>query len=206
MEQIKDGRELLMVIAGGKMYTFDDILALPEGERAELIDGEMFMMASPTQQHEDAVMWMSCQIFNYIQSKKGRCRVYASHFAVFPKKDNKNYVEPDVTVVCDWDKLDKRGCNGAPEWVIEVVSPSSVKMDYERKKKLYQESGVEEYWIVDLEKERVRVYHFLEDVQERDYSFTDTVKVGIYEDLQFDLRGLKEYLEGSPDIGLSFIR
>lgn len=205
MEQIKDKRELLMVIAGGKMYTFDDILALPEGERAELIDGEMFMMASPTREHEDAAIWFSSNIFNYIQGKRGKCRVYVSKFAVFPKKDNKNYVEPDVTVVCDRDKLDKRGCSGAPEWVIEIVSPSSVKMDYERKKKLYQESGVEEYWIVDLEKERVRVYRFLEKVQEKDYSFTDTVKVGIYEDLEIDLRELKEYVEGSPDIGFSFI-
>lgn len=199
MEQIEDRRELLMVIAGGKVYTFEDILALPEGERAELIDGEMFMMASPTPKHQDASGWLFNQIFNYIQGKKGKCRVYISQFAVFPKKDDKNYVEPDVSVVCDRDKLDKRGCNGAPEWVIEVVSPSSIKMDYERKFKLYQESGVEEYWIVDLEKERVKVYRFSEDVQERDYSFTDTVKVGIYEDLELDLRGLQEYLEGSAD-------
>ena len=196
MEQIQDRRELLMVIAGGKVYTFEDILALPEGERAELIDGEMFMMASPTRGHQDASGWFFAQIFNYIQGKKGKCRVYTSQFAVFPKKDDKNYVEPDVTVVCDRDKLDKRGCNGAPEWVLEVVSPSSVKMDYERKLKLYQESGVEEYWIVDLENELVKVYRFTESDQETDHSFEETVKVGIYDDLEFDLRRLKEYLEG----------
>lgn len=195
MEQITNGRELLMVIAGGKMHTFEDILALPEGERAELIEGEMFMMASPTRGHQDASGWFFAQIFNYIQAKKGKCRVYISQFAVFPKKDDKNYVEPDVTVVCDRNKLDERGCNGAPEWVIEIVSPSSVKMDYERKKKLYQESGVEEYWTVDLEKERMRVYRFMEDNQVKDYSFEDTVKPGIYEDLELDLRRLKEYLE-----------
>lgn len=196
MEQITDGRELLMVIAGGKMHTFEDILALPEGERAELIDGEMFMMASPTRGHQDASGWFFVQIFNYIEAKRGMCKVYISQFAVFPKKDDKNYVEPDVSVVCDRNKLDDRGCNGAPEWAIEIVSPSSVKMDYERKKKLYQESGVEEYWIVDLEKERVRVYRFMENDQAKDYSFEDTVKPGIYEDLEFDLRRLKEYLEG----------
>lgn len=196
MEQIKDRRELLMVVEGRKTYTFDDILALPEGEHAELIDGEMFMMASPTREHEDAVVWLSNQIFNYIQGKKGKCRVYVSHFAVFPKKDNKNYVEPDVAVICDRDKLDERGCNGAPDWVIEIVSPSSVKMDYERKRKLYRESGVEEYWIVDPEKEQVKVYRFSEDDREADYTFDETVKVGIYEDLEFDLRMLKEYLEG----------
>lgn len=196
MEHIVKGREPLMVIEGGKMYTFEDILALPEGEHAELINGEMFMMASPARGHQDAVIWLSNQIFNYINGKKGKCRVYSSGFAVFPKKDNINYVEPDVTVVCDRDKLDKRGCNGAPEWAIEIVSPSSIKMDYERKKKLYQESGVEEYWIVDLEKEQVKVYRFSEDDRGRDYSFEDTVKVGIYNDMELDLRMLKEYLEG----------
>ena len=196
MEQIAKGRELLTMIAGGKVHTFEDILALPEGEHAELIDGEMFMMASPTRGHQDAVIWLSNQIYNYIQGKKGKCRVYASGFAVFPKRDNINYVEPDVTVVCDRDKLDERGCNGAPEWAIEIVSPSSVKMDYERKKKLYQESGVEEYWIVDLQKEQVQVYRFSEDDQGRDFSFEETVKTGIYDDLEFDLRLLKEYLKG----------
>lgn len=196
MEQTVKGKEPFMVIRGGKMYTFEDILALPEGEHAELIDGEMFMMASPTREHQDAVIWLASQIFNYISGKKGKGRVYASGFAVFPKKDNINYVEPDVTVVCDRDKLDKRGCNGAPELAIEIVSPSSIKMDYERKKKLYQESGVEEYWIVNLEKEQVKVYRFSEDDRGRDYSFEDTVKVGIYDDMELDLRMLKEYLEG----------
>ena len=196
MEQTVKGKEPFMVIRGGKMYTFEDILALPEGEHAELIDGEMFMMASPTRGHQDAVIWLATQIFNYISGKKGKCRVYASGFAVFPKKDNINYVEPDVTVVCDRDKLDKRGCNGAPELAIEIVLPSSIKMDYERKKKLYQESGVEEYWIVNLEKEQVKVYRFSEDDLGRDYSFEDTVKVGIYDDMELDLRMLKEYLEG----------
>ena len=196
MEPIRNGRELLMVITGGKMYTFDDILALPEGERAELIDGEMFMMASPSPRHQDATGWLFNQIFNYIQGKNGKCRVYLSNFAVFPKKDNRNYVEPDVTVVCDRDKLDDRGCNGAPEWVIEVVSPFSVKMDYERKKKLYQESGVEEYWIVDTEKERVSVYRFQEGNQSREYSFHETIEVGLYEDLCLDLKEMAEYLEG----------
>lgn len=196
MEQVKDRRELLTVVEGRKTYTFDDILALPEGERAELIDGEMFMMASPTRTHEDAAIWLGNHIFNYIQGKKGKCRVYMSRLAVFPKKDNKNYVEPDVAVVCDRDKLDERGCNGAPDWVIEIVSPSSVKMDYERKRKLYRESGVEEYWIVDPEKERVRVYRFSEGDREIDYTFDEAVEVGIYEDLEVDLRMLKEYLEG----------
>ena len=196
MEPIKKGSELFMVIAGEKTYTYEDILALPEGERAELIDGEMFMKESPARRHQDASGWLAHNIFNYIQTKKKMCRVYISTFAVFPKKDDRNYVEPDVTVVCDRDKLDDVGCNGAPEWVIEVVSPSSMKMDYERKKKLYQESGVEEYWIVDTEKERVSVYRFQESDQSREYSFHETIEVGLYEDLCLDLKEMAEYLEG----------
>lgn len=197
MEQIVNGRDLLMLIAGGKVHTYEDILALPEGERAELIDGEIFMMASPSLYHQAAITWFVLQIGNHIQSKNGKCRVYTSSFAVFPKKDNKNYVEPDITVVCDRENLeDERGCNGAPEWVIEIVSPSSVKMDYERKRTLYQESGVEEYWIVDLERELVTVYRFGESNQAREYSFVDTVKIGIYEDLELNLGALAEYLKG----------
>ncbi|MCH5342611.1 MAG: Uma2 family endonuclease [Acetatifactor sp.] len=185
-----------MLIAGGKVHTYEDILALPEGERAELIGGEMFMMASPTTSHQDAITWFALRIGNYLQGEKGKCRLYLSSFAVFPKKDDRNYVEPDITVVCDRDKLDDRGCNGAPEWVIEIVSPSSVKMDYERKKKLYQESGVDEYWIVDLEKELVTVYRFGESDPARTYSFADMVKVGIYEDFELDLGALADYLKG----------
>ena len=196
MEQVsRKGRDLIMVVTEGKGYTYEDILALPEGVRAELIDGEMFMMASPGRRHEDAVIWLSNQIFNYIRSRKGKCRVHSSAFAVFPKKDDRNYVEPDVTVVCDRHKLDERGCNGAPEFVIEIVSPSSVKMDYERKKKLYQESGVEEYWIVDPKKEQVKVYRFKESDEAREYTFAETVKVGICEDLILDLKDMKEYLD-----------
>ena len=196
MEPIADRRELLMVIAGGKMHTYEDILALPEGERAELIDGELFMMASPSRNHQEVGAWLFNQIYNFIHRKKGKCKVYYSSFAVFPKMDDKNYVEPDITVVCDREKLDERGCNGAPEWVIEIVSPSSVKMDYERKRKLYQESGVEEYWIVDPEKEQVSVYRFQENDQVKEYSCEDMVHVGIYEDLRIDLKELKEELEG----------
>lgn len=151
------------------MYTFDDILALPEGERAELIDGEMFKKVSPTLGYQDACGWLLAQIFNYIQGKRRECRVYSSGLAIFPKKDNINYVVPDVTVVCDRGKLDNRGCSGAPEWVIEIVLPSNIKMDYERKLKFYQE---------------------------RDYSFADMVKACIYEDLELDLGGLQKYLKG----------
>ncbi len=196
-----------MKLKGGKGYTLADIEALPEGERAELIDEEMFRMDAPLRIHQDIVMELSFEIKSYIRKNKGNCKVYAAPFAVRIKKDNRNYVEPDISVVCDHEKLDEKGCYGAPDWVIEILSPSSVKMDCERKVKLYCETGVREYWIVDPEKETVTVYDFAhsDTAQPTDgacalaaeswnkpmlYSFTKQVKAGIFENLWLDFSKL----------------
>ena len=106
-------------------------------------------------------------------------------FAVYIKNDEHNYVEPDVTVICDVDKLDEKGCHGAPDWVVEIVSPSSKTMDYIRKCTLYETAGVREYWIVDPKEKGVLVYNFEHGTSER-YTFSEPVKAGIYEDLIFD--------------------
>lgn len=201
-------RERFMEIKGGKGYTIADIEALPEGERAELIDGEMFMMASPLRIHQDIIMQLAIEIGLYIRKNKGTCKVYTAPFAVHIKKDNRNYVEPDISVICDRDKLDKKGCQGAPDWVIEILSPSSVEMDCERKVRLYRETGVREYWIADPEKETVTIYDFEHSratqgtdsytagtcaaaPEQRDvpvcYSFSEPVKAGIFENLYLKL-------------------
>lgn len=148
------------MLKGGKGYTIADIEALPEGERAELIDGELFWMEAPTWTHQDILMQLSFEISLYIRGKKGKCRVLPAPFAVYIKKDKRNYVEPDISVICDEEKKSEKGCQGAPDWMIEIVSPSSKKMDYERKVKLYREAGAREYWIVDPEAETVAVYDF----------------------------------------------
>lgn len=194
--QISSGRELFMVLEGGKKYTLDDIIALPDGERAELIDGEMFMMASPMVIHQNIVMWMSAEIYNFVRGKKGKCRVFSPSCAVFIKNDNKNYVEPDITVICDRDKLDDQGCHGAPDWVIEIVSPSSVIMDYKRKTKLYREAGVREYWIADSKKEKMMVYLFEGGAIKSctEYTFTDIVPSNVIEGLKLDLNEMMEYI------------
>ena len=162
-------------------YTTDDIYALPEGERAELIDGQIYYMATPNRIHQQIVRKFTQRISNYIDSKKGNCEVYPAPFAVFLNCDNKNYVEPDVSVICDPDKLTDKGCNGAPDWVIEVVSGSSRNMDYLRKLVKYQTSGVREYWIVDPDKNVVTVYNYEQETMEQ-YSFDDEIPAGIYED------------------------
>lgn len=94
--------------------------------------------------------------------------------------DDRNYVEPDISVICDKSKLDDRGCNGAPDWVIEIVSPSSKQMDYFTKLFKYRTAGVKEYWIVDSEKNRVMVYQFKQD-EVNVYDFTEDIPVGIYD-------------------------
>lgn len=169
------------------LYTTDYIEALPQGERAELIDGRIYYMASPTRTHQQMLGYLYNQIYNYINGKKGNCEVNLAPFAVYLNNDNKNYVEPDIVVVCDQDKLDDKGCHGAPDWVIEIVSPGSKDMDYLRKLIKYGNSGVREYWIVDTAKANIAVYNFENDTKE-DYAFGEDVPVGIYEDFHIQVR------------------
>lgn len=168
-----------------KVYTIEDIYALPDGERAELINGRIYNMALPTRIHQEILMELSAIIRNYIKSKEGKCKVYPAPFAVHLSEKAKTYVEPDISVICDPDKLDERGCKGAPDWIIEIVSPSSISMDYHTKLFKYQNTGVREYWIVDHLKNRVTVYNF-DAENTKEYSFSDTIEVGIYEDLCID--------------------
>jgi len=166
-------------------YTTDYIYALPDGERAELIDGEIYNMAPPSPKHQSISLEIATIISNYIKSKGGTCKPFVAPFAVFLSEDSYNYVEPDISVICDPSKIDHRGCNGAPDWIIEVVSPSSRKMDYLVKLFKYRSAGVREYWIVDPEKNSITVYDFdTENIEH--YSFSDTVGVGIFEDLVID--------------------
>lgn len=167
-------------------YTINDIYALPEGERAELVDGHMYMMAPPSRKHQKISMEFSSIIREYIRSHKEKCEVYAAPFAVYLDERSNTYVEPDISVICDPDKLDDRGCKGAPDWIIEIVSPASKKMDYLLKLLKYRSAGVKEYWIVDPEKNRVIVYNFTGDESVNDYTLQDSVKVGIYDDLMID--------------------
>lgn len=164
-----------------KGCTIEDIYALPDGERAELIDGKIYYMDPPSTSHQRLVHFLEREIGNYIQSKNGECEVFPAPFAVFLNKNNINYVEPDISVICDKSKLDEKGCHGAPDWIIEIVSPSSKAMDYFTKLFKYQTSGVREYWIVDPAKEIVTVYSFEKETMEQ-YSFDEDVPVGLYED------------------------
>lgn len=170
-------------------YTIDDIYALPDGQRAELIDGQLYMMAPQSRTHQRIVGELFTVINQYIKKKNGSCEADIAPFAVFLNQDDKNYVEPDISVICDPAKLNDKGCTGAPDWIIEVVSPGSRRTDYFTKLFKYRTAGVREYWIVDPEKDRILVYDF-ETEDTGDYTFSDTVKAGIYDDLQVDFSSL----------------
>lgn len=102
-------------------------------------------------------------------------------------------VEPDISVICDPNKLTDKGCFGAPDWIIEIVSPGSRWMDYFTKLFKYRTAGVREYWIVDPEKDRILVYNF-ESENTEDYTFTDSVKAGIYDDLFINFSDIADLL------------
>ncbi len=144
-------------------FTFADVLVWDEDERIEIINGEAFMMATPSSRHQEISMELSRQLANFLEGK--RCRVYPAPFGVrlFEQDGDSpenvdTIVEPDISVVCDRNKIDKHGCKGAPDMVIEILSPSSLRHDRLVKLNLYQRAGVREYWIVDPENRSVQVF------------------------------------------------
>ena len=152
-----------MPLSNESTYTINDIYALPEGERAELIDGKLYMMAPPSRLHQELVGELFTVIRNHIGKNGGSCKAYIAPFAVFLNENEKNYVEPDISVICDINKLNDKGCQGAPDWIIEIVSPSSQRMDYQIKLFKYRTAGVKEYWIVNPDTCTVTVYGFDND-------------------------------------------
>lgn len=104
-------------------------------------------------------------------------------------ENDHNYVEPDISIICDPNKLNDKGCTGAPDWIIEIVSPGSRQMDYSTKLFKYRTAGVREYWIVDPEKNRITVYDFPQDGMD-EYSFSDDVPVCIYPRFSLNLSKL----------------
>lgn len=125
-----------------------------------------------------------------MKSRDGNSEVYPAPFAVNLDANDKNWVEPDISVICDKNKLTDRGCSGAPDFIIEVVSPSSRKHDYSLKNALYSQAGVREYWIVDPEKERTTLYRYEEDAAPTIIPFDDDIQAGIYQTLSINISEL----------------
>lgn len=183
-----------MPVPQEKRYTLADAMAWDESERIELIYGDPVMMAPPTRAHQKAVSELNRQLGNYLQGKK--CEVYPAPFAVRLFEHNGDYpedvdtlVEPDITVVCDPSKLDDIGCKGAPDLVVEILSPTTQRHDKFTKFNLYQQAGVREYWIVDPASKSVQVFvldgkHYVA----KDFgTAADKIKVNVLEDCLIDL-------------------
>lgn len=173
-------------------YTIDDYRKLPDDRRGELIDGVFYDLAAPTTGHQRESLFLTWQIMNYITANHGACEVFHAPVDVKLDPDNKTMVQPDILIVCDPDKVKEWGIDGAPDFVIEIISPSTKSRDMFLKARKYKDAGVKEYWIVDLEKERVLVYIFDETVKEdiKIYGLEDEIPVWIYGgDLKLNLKG-----------------
>ena len=152
-----------------RTYTSEDYWNLPEGQRAELIDGKLYAMAPPNRIHQRLVSRLT---------------------QTLGAANDRVWVEPDISVICDKNKLSDRGCEGAPDWIIEIVSPTNPKNDYTIKLFKYRTAGVREYWIVNPMKKVVQTYVF-EGIEESDvYLFEDEIPVYLFDGLTITISDL----------------
>ncbi len=167
-----------------KTYTIEDIFALPDGERAELIDGKIYPMPMTTTTHQRTLGKLFREIYSYIIDNNKIGEALTSPFAVVINNDESNLVVPDISVTCDLTKFDERACNGAPDWIVEIVMQESRVMDYFIKPTKYWKAGVREYWIVDPADKLVTVYGYVNGcdgkVEITHYKLGEEVPVGIY--------------------------
>ena len=177
-----------------QITTLEQYEALPEDIRAEVFDGQIYYMASPSQEHQTISTELTTILNSYIKNKKGSCRVFHAPFDVKLSDRPLTIVQPDLLIICDKDKLDSKRYNGAPDFIIEIVSPSNPADDYIRKLYYYKNTGVREYWIVDPRRKTVTVNYFEGNKLNIQYSFDSTIKVNIYDDLCINFSDIAELL------------
>jgi Uma2 family endonuclease len=177
-------------------YTYGDYVTWPDDYRYEIIDGTAYAMTpAPMRVHQDILLSIATEFSNYLKGKT--CKAYIAPFDVrIPKdrvsdNDTKTVVQPDLSVICDPNKLDDKGCNGSPDLVVEVISPSSLKRDIAEKRALYERVGVREYWVVYPNEQVVLVYYSDEDGtynKFETYGIEDKIKVSIFDDFTVPLK------------------
>lgn len=176
------------------IMTLEEYEATPEDERMEVFEGIPYAMAGASTVHQRLSSELLYLIKDYIRKNNGTCEVFHPPFDVKLDDNLLTIVQPDLMVVCDPSKLDKNRCNGAPDFIIEIVSSSNPTHDYIKKLYYYEHYGVKEYWIVDPEKQIITVYNFEKNICNDRYSFHDKIKVGIYDDLYIDFAPLLKLL------------
>lgn len=162
-------------------YTLEDYLALPDNVRAELIDGELIYMEAPTTKHQEYLFETASALRSYIRKKGGACKVMISPLDVQLDCDDRTVVQPDIIVVCTRDKITEKRICGAPDFCIEISSPSSRSLDRKTKLRKYRDAGVREYWIVDTEHRQILCYFFEADAAPAVYTFDNPVPVRIFQ-------------------------
>jgi len=177
-------------------YSFADYLTWSEDERWEIIDGIAYLQSAPSPIHQEISGGLFAQFYNYLSDKP--CKVYHAPFCVKlmtddvkTNEDIKKVVEPDITIVCDQSKIDDKGYNGAPDMIVEIISPASIKMDKFIKFNKYEKAGVKEYWIVEPEGKLVSVFTLQGDQRYGRpdiYTEDDKIKVAIFPDLVVNLK------------------
>lgn len=178
-------------------YTLEDYYALPDDQRVELIDGVFYEMNAPTGIHQVIAGELHALFREYIRKNKGECLPIISPIDVQLDCDEKTMVQPDVLILCDRDKLVKKGgIYGAPDFIVEVLSPSTKRKDMIKKNQKYLDAGVKEYWMVDPDEKRVMVYLYNDPDVVHLYSFEDEIPVGIFEGkCKINFAEIYEYIE-----------
>jgi Uma2 family endonuclease len=176
------------------LITLEQYEALPEEQRVEVFDGIIYDMSSPSEIHQTISTELVTILNTYIKKKNGTCKVFHAPFDVKLNDVPLTIVQPDIMIVCDKDKLDGKRCNGAPDFIIEIVSPTNPADDYIRKLYYYKNAGVREYWIVDSRRKAVIVNDFDNNMLNIQYSFDATIKVAIYDDLYINFSDISKLL------------
>lgn len=161
-------------------YTVEDYHALPDECRVELIDGTFFTMEAPSTVHQILLTAVWRPLDAYIRKNKGRCLAMLAPVDVQLDEDDKTMMQPDIMVLCDRDRLRKKGIWGAPDFVAEIASPSTRRHDSVRKLAKYRAAGVREYWIIDPDRMKITVYDFEDGNVPVLYGFDVQIPVGIF--------------------------
>lgn len=162
-------------------YTLKDYYASPDDHRIELIDGVIYDMSAPTLTHQAITGEIYRQIANFIFENNGQCKPFVSPVDVQLDCDDRTMVQPDIIIVCDRNKITDRCVMGAPDFVLEVLSPATRSKDCVKKLDKYMEAGVREYWLVDIKQQKVIVYRFESEIYPVIYGWEQTIPVGIYD-------------------------
>ncbi len=178
-----------------KTYTYSDYLLWQLSERVELIKGFILKMSpAPSRKHQTISQNLNYKIYSYFENKN--CSVYVAPFdvrlSVASAQKNSTVVQPDLCIICDQNKLDDKGCDGAPDLIIEILSPHNSKHDVDTKFNLYQESGVKEYWIVEPEERIVLVYTLKDNkyIGLKPFSETETIKSPLFPEMKITVEAI----------------